>query len=842
MLVSPRIRSKALGLALACAAAPAALEAQAAGSLVLDSASIAESGARTLADLLAARVPGLGVTYLTGAPGMAAQVTARGSVGFSGSGRPALIVDGVLMRDDLLWIGGTPDGHALADHWNLPVEEIVRVEVVLGASSGMALELGASRGAVIVHTQRPQGGAWRARAFADVRSVGAGTAIRPASTRRGDLSGGGSTYYCTLQAEASGTCTPTGQWTHEPFPGGSPFTSAQRARGGLSATGALPFGLRGRVGAVADSDPGALGSPIVRTDVAAALSMPLRGRWQSNLDLRVQHVAGDYLGYSSYRRAATYGPYDADSSLDQQSTFADLRSQAPAWTSRRVSVGSRSAVALTSQTSVVVEAGVEALDRSSISDFRLESAFGGPGRTRSALESTRDAWSISLEARDRRVLGRFELSSSLALLRSDVAQSESLWSGWAPDVGDSLWSVQRQTLQYEGHTQRLSLRVEDRSGVSIGAGLRREGTLSDPAIAMLPHFDVRWGWTPSRPMAVTGVDLWTAYGESIDLQSMGDALARNVAAFPGVGPGDIERTREWELGSEVRLIGDAMMLSARGFRRTVDDAVIYQPLVVFGQRYRLVMGAAIETQGAEVALHVQRALGALGARGRVAARLWIAGARSEYGGNFFPSFLEPPAAIAVSGVLMGVAPGGAVGDIAVLGRVYADTNGNGVIESAELGSPRIVDRGSLVPRRTYGATLHATLGRASFGTTLEGKSGHVRPRSDSYLCAWRRCDGLYDAGASFDTQAEALARFTTLVDAGFLRMRELWVRWRLADGRFGEVSVSLVGQNLLTWAAAGGEDPETGARHAGGIAGGFYEQPIAPSIGLRVDVGAGSSR
>lgn len=839
MLTLPRFRSKVLGLALACFAAPVALAAQAAGPLVLDSASIAESGARTLADLLAARVPGLGVTYLTGAPGIAAHVSARGSVGFSGSGRPALIVDGVLMRDDLLWIGETPDGHALADHWNLPVEEILRVEVVLGASSGMALELGASRGAVIVQTQRPQGGAWRARAFADVRSVGAGTAIRPASTRRGDLSGGGSTYYCTLQAEAAGTCTPTGQWTHEPFPDGSPFAGTQRARGGLSATGALPFGLRGRVAAVAESDPGALGSPIARTDVAAALTMPRRGRWQSNLDLRVQHVAGDFLAYSAFRRAATYGPYDADSSLDPQSTFADVQLQAPAWKSSRVSLGSRSEVELTAQTSVVLQAGVEALNRSSIRDFRSETGFGGPGRTRSALESTRDAWSISLEARDRRALGRVQLTSSVALLRSDVGQSDSLWSSRAPDVGDSLWSVQRQALQYEGHTQRLSLRVDDRSGVSIGAGLRREGTLSDPAVAFLPHADVRWGWTPSRPMVVTGLDLWTAYGESIDLQSFGDALARNVAAFPGVGPGDIERTREWELGSDVRLFGDAVTLSARGFRRNVDDAVIYQPSFVFGEPYRLVMGAAIETRGGEIALHMQRALGV---RGRVAARLWIAGARSEYGGDFLPSLLQAPDGIYLPSVLMEIAPGRAVGDIAVLGRDFADTNGNGIIESAELGSPRIVDRGSLLPRRTVGATLQATLGRATFGTTFEGKSGHVRPRSDGNLCSWRRCDGLYDAGASLDTQAEALARFTTLVDASFLRMRELWVRWRVADGRFGDVSVSLVGQNLLTWAASGGEDPETGARHAGGIAAGFYQQPIAPSLGLRIDIGAGVAR
>lgn len=800
----------------------------------LDSATVAASGARTLAELLAARVPGLGVSYLTGAPGIAAQVTARGSVGFSGSGRPALIVDGVLMRDDFLWLGDAPDGHALADHWNLPVEEISSVEVLLGASAGMATEQGASRGAVLVTTHRPQGSAWSARAFADVRSVGAGTAIRTNPTRTGSLSGGGTTYYCTLQAEVAGDCTPTGTWTREPFPDGSPFMSTERVRGGLSASGALPLALAARVAAIRESDPGALGAPVARTDFAAAFSMPRRGRWQSNLDLRVQHVAGDFLGYSAFRRDATYGPVDADSSLDERSTFSDLQAQAPAWTSRRTSLGSRTEFALSAQTSVAVQAGVEALDRGYETAYRLPSHFAGPGLRSVVMESARDAWTVALEAQDRRRIGRLELRATLAVLRSESRQSDSLGSTFTPDAGSPLYAIERSEYRMEGNTQRVALRVVDRSGLSIGAGLRREGQLGDPSLAVLPHVDVRWGWIPSATPLLSRIDLWTAYGESIDLQSLGDALSRNLGALPGVRPGDIERTREWELGADLQMLGDVAIVSVRTFRRNVENAIIYQPSFTFPDPYRLVMGAAIEASGAELALQLQRRLGA---RAQLTSRLWLASARSVYGGNFAPSFLSPVTDLLW--VSMEVSPGRAVGEVTAFRREYADTNGNGVVESAELGDWRIADRGSLVPTRTMGATFRLGLGRVSIGTTLEGKFGHVRPQTDGSLCAVRSCDGLYDPATTLDAQEAALSRYATLVDASFVRMRELWVRWRLADGRFGTASMSLVGQNLLALAASGGEDSETGRPYAAGIAVGFYQQPIAPSLGLRVDIGAG---
>lgn len=797
-------------------------------ALVLDSATISVSGARTLAELLAARVPGLGVTLLTGAPGFAAQVAARGAVGFSGSGRPALIVDGVLLRDDFLWLGDSPEGQALADHWNLPVEEILNVEVRLGASGGFALELGASRGAVLVTTHRPSEAAWRARAFADLRSVGAGAAIRPTSTRTGNLSGGGTTYYCTLQAEVAGSCTPTGAFTHAPFATGSPFAGSQRSRGGLSAAGGLPLGLRGRVAVIVDSDPGALGSPVGRTDFSATLAMPRRGRWQSDLDLRVQRVAGDFLGYRELRRAASYGPINADSSLDPPLTFADATARAPDWESFRTSVGSRSRLTLGAHTALDLRVAAERLTRESIRMVRGTHPLDGTGTYVDDFASARDVWSVALETTDRRSVGRFEILSTAAVLRNQAQQSEDRNQRFVPDVGSGTGTLGRLSHRIDGHTQRLSVRVRDASGVSLGAGLRREGKLGDRALAALPHADVRWGWSPSATSRVSRLDVWTAYGESIDLQSFSDAVMR---AFPLASPDDIERTREWEVGAELRLFGEAATLGARAFRRNVDNAVILQPLFDFTAPYRLGFGGAIEAQGSEFFVQLQRGLGA---RGRLASRFWISLARSEYGAG-------PPAAFLVSvggvqGLGMFIQPGTAVGEATMQRRIYNDADANGVLETDELGEWVIAERGSLLPTRTFGASVHAERGRLQLGATFEGRAGHVRPRTDGFLC-FRACPAIYDPNATLDEQAEALARVTTLVDASFVRMRELWLRWRVADGRLGDVSLSLVGQNLLTWAASGGEDPETGVPFVGGLAVGFYQQPISPSLGLRIDIG-----
>lgn len=158
-------------------------------SITLDSLTIRASVARTLADLLAARVPGLNVTYSTGALGYAPEITARGATGLFGPGRPLLYVDGVLQREDRHLIGQFIDRQRPSHAWSSPTDEIESVDVVLGPAGGSLLSFGAARGAVMVRTRRPKAVACGShtadrRARTHCRRAMARLAARPLLPRR----------------------------------------------------------------------------------------------------------------------------------------------------------------------------------------------------------------------------------------------------------------------------------------------------------------------------------------------------------------------------------------------------------------------------------------------------------------------------------------------------------------------------------------------------------------------------------------------------------------------------------------------------------------------------------
>ena len=95
-------------LSLSLVAPPA--EAQHERGFVLDSSAVRASGARTLSEFLAGRVPGLAVTRPSGVRGVAAQLRMRGASGLIGAAEPVLYIDGMLVRDDQYWLGDLPEG------------------------------------------------------------------------------------------------------------------------------------------------------------------------------------------------------------------------------------------------------------------------------------------------------------------------------------------------------------------------------------------------------------------------------------------------------------------------------------------------------------------------------------------------------------------------------------------------------------------------------------------------------------------------------------------------------------------------------------------------------------
>jgi hypothetical protein len=154
---------------------------------------------------------------------------------------------------------------------------------------------------------------------------------------------------------------------------------------------------------------------------------------------------------------------------------------------------------------------------------------------------------------------------------------------------------------------------------------------------------------------------------------------------------------------------------------------------------------------------------------------------------------------------------------------YADTNGNGVIESLEVTSPSATSvlsyAGPSRPTRTAGVQSSMFVLRAfTVGAQLDYAGGHKIINTAAVAqCFAHACLALNDPSASLSDQARALAAeygWTNgyLESGSTLRLRELSVSVessRIASvARSGSLRFTLAGRNLATWSRYHGLDPD----------------------------------
>lgn len=831
-------------------------DARAANTTVLDSASIAASPARTLADLLSGRVPGVNVTYTTGAPGFAPEITARGSASRFGPGRPALYVDGVLMREDphQLGLGEALDRQVPAPAWSLPTSEIAEVEIALGPAAGTFLAFGAPRGAVMVRTRRG-GGAWRSAGSVEAVAQSAPAPFSSRLLNRGLVIGGGATDFCPLTDQATGYCVQTSSYTARPFGGATPFRSAAAMRADVSATGDTPLGAL-RVGAAFDQAPAVLARDAVeRIDLSlAARSRAWRGL-SATLDARVSRHAGAYVrrGEGGVGELGTNLIQPTDTSFGAAFRTVDSTiARATPYRSERESAAldlrwaPRDGLLVYAQGTATRAARENDLTAALYSAF-APFAYGGTERTFNAYLETLGAGTAGV--RYTRTLWRaLRASAEIGGHRTNVDQHEERLRTRESTVGTSTLEDRAASPDIRSSSFFTAARLELGPARWISGGFRKETTtLFGRAYGDDPFNTLQAAWTVSQERffpKVPGVDrvhLRAAYGESGDHEAVlavGTAFAFTSGGT--VGPARrLQRTLEREAGADLDLFGGRAQLRGTAFARALRDGYLPSGAPSGSGASPLVL-ASWDTHGFEWSL--ERA-----ARGTGPLRWSGAVHWSSARTRIRPLNHPAPQSTLQGGSVVRFAPGEWFGAVQAARHYFTDANDDGIIDATEItiGAPTIV--GVTQPRDLVGATFTAAWREwLRAGVTLDGKFGHVRADGTArYACQALVCDGLY--AGTLAEQARAVASgysgtFTgPLHAADFVRARELWVRITLAP-RFvprtlGGAALTLAVRNVGSWSRYPSGDPEVGSFAFPTVQRGDYFTPALPRlVSLRLDL------
>jgi TonB-dependent SusC/RagA subfamily outer membrane receptor len=201
---------------------------------VLDSATIASSGARTLSELLLARVPGLSVRHRGGTEADGFEISSRG-MGPAGYLAPLLIIDGVMASAQQgLPVPGTSVTISRLD--DLTPAEVQRIEVLRGPAASALYGVGASAGVIVVTTRRGSAGPLTI----DV-NAGAGLAEMGARFPANyQLTNGTPHQYCNPRTSSTMTvtsCAPMTLFSWNPLEQASPFRVGHSVAGGAAVSG-----------------------------------------------------------------------------------------------------------------------------------------------------------------------------------------------------------------------------------------------------------------------------------------------------------------------------------------------------------------------------------------------------------------------------------------------------------------------------------------------------------------------------------------------------------------------------------------------------------------------------
>ena len=836
------IRIHRLGAALLLAAAPVlALGAQAptagAAVAVIERAEIEASGARTLSELLTARVPGLSVRRRGGVEAEGSEVRSRGlatPVQLPLGAAPMLVVDGVLA-----------DGRQARP---LPITsvrvsrlddfapaDVERIEILRGPAAAALYGTGATSGVIAITTRRGTAGPLRLEAAGSV-GLASLDADFPANYQ---LTSGAPGAACNPLLPSPNTvgCTPTTLYRFNPLEQASPFATG-RASSGRAALAGTVLGTTVFVGGRAERAGGVTGDDwesrlgaraSVERAIAPGLTLSARGGYAGR-DAAVP-TRGSVRALDNVILRGLLGTAYDDTARGYAGTF--------------MQTGVTPTAARLARSTGVVRVEWRARP------WLTVDALGGQDRARAnALRThrtanfgneqwnaTRDRWTsgtlhAGVDARGS-LLDRVALATHLAVddVRLDDEANERIG---APIT--FLDGRQRTRIRTREATlrQRLSWRSVD---VDAGTRWALGGSLGAP-FGETSARSLGASWRPSAPRSGVDLRLRASTGLALVLppntllSERGCVSTCDLRQSAGRG-----RRAEHEAGLDASF-GERGRLELTWFDAET-RGVPLDVRIVGGQT---IVTSSVRNRGIEV-LADARWLARPGATWRstlalttLRNRLTEASAPGIPGGGTF-------------------SPGHPLAGVWTGRYWWDDLNGDGVPSLSEVNPASRSFVGPSSPTLEVGLRNDVTLGRRlSLGTLLDYRGGHHRVNaSGEERCrpAAHSCRQIQDPSLPIAEQVRALAirnGYTRIADrASFFRLREVALELeaprRAARAlRTDRLALRLVGQNLALWTPYAGLDPEIGGTPETGymVQQELFDTPLPRTVRLELRLGGGS--
>lgn len=771
----------------------------------VDSTEIMSSAARTLSEVLQARVPGLSVLRSGGVSAQGAQVRSRGTRSFYMSSEPIVIVDG--MRVDASQDATVLDVNVSTSRLDdIALEDIARIDVLPGAAAASLYGPGAAGGALLITTKR---GAPGFHVGGRVES-GLGD-VHATWTPNYQLDGVSTTtgqpMRCILSTVAAGECAPTQLSTWNPLEKASPFRSARMAGGNVSLTGgvdqtAARIALTGgrTLGVTPDDDNGRV-AVRARLDQHFGKSFVVGGNLGYFRSSAALPVRGNIIDGSNVVANGLFG-----------SAFPDTLD------------GYRPTSVFTSTREYARHSSAAANVRWEIFDALTATALYGRDQvnenddSKSIVASNPFAGGLSEE------FGRF----NHGLTSIDITLSTKFWPLFHP-------LLRTQTIA--GYRQLRSVLDATAEGSGGGAAELLRSRMAAPVVRQqfvwADRFFLglggRWdhvsgmhvpsrffktadaSWWVEHALHLDSLRLRAAYGEARNWSPGDPSRVGASGSFSGLFSELLppeERVAETEAGFDFTFADGSFSFTA--FRADASHlyALAILPPGAGGNSSADIAAGALRNEGVEVASNLLLL--------QLGQFRWDATLRAS---TLRDRVRETgPANPALVGSYDITRPGDPVSSYYQSPYTYADANHDGLIgvnEVQGLGGP-VQILGSSLPSREASLTSTFRLSPSmTFIALLDYRGGQKLANLNEYIrChAYLTCRAENDRTASLADQAHAIAGSgPTAEDASFLKLRELSLRYvlpaRAATLLGSPMSVTIAGRNLATWTRYSGADPE----------------------------------